>query len=201
VPDEEPNPQLGVTDETIEELRIRCTTGMLMCLDREQRITFILGAVFGVPHGLASEILGISSGNYRVRLHRARQDLYNWMTARCGLIDPANPCRCSRKTSAFVRLGLVDPKKLVFNADYLIRIDALTRHRARETMEAVDALHERHEHIFRDQPFYEARRTIVDDVLGDPTLRGFFDLEGRSAPTVLKAGRLAKGAKRPRSKS
>jgi RNA polymerase sigma factor (sigma-70 family) len=34
----------GVNDQTVEELRLRCTSGMLMCLDREQRMTFILGA-------------------------------------------------------------------------------------------------------------------------------------------------------------
>jgi RNA polymerase sigma factor (sigma-70 family) len=200
VPDEEPSAALGVTDETVEELRIRCTTGMLMCLDREQRITFILGAVFGVPQEIASEILGVSPGNYRVRLHRARQDLYNWMTSRCGLVEPRNPCRCRRKTNAFVKAGLVDPERLVFNTDYLIRIDALTRHGARQAMERVDDIYERHERLFRDQPFFETRQTIVDDVLGDPTLRDFFDLERRSPAAPSRPSRIPNRSKRPTRK-
>src|SRR6201989_1791171 len=32
--------------DAIEELRIRCTTGMLLCLDKVQRIIFILGDMF-----------------------------------------------------------------------------------------------------------------------------------------------------------
>ncbi len=104
IPDEEPAGLAGMED-TIEELRLRCTSGMLMCLEREQRITFILG-MFGVSHQVGAEALGISPGNFRVRLHRARQDLYNWMNARCGLVNKANPCRCSKKTAGYVRLGL-----------------------------------------------------------------------------------------------
>ena len=64
-----------IAGATIEELRLRCTSGMLMCLDREQRLTYILGAVFGLDQTLAAEVLNISPGNFRVRLHRARTDL------------------------------------------------------------------------------------------------------------------------------
>jgi RNA polymerase sigma factor (sigma-70 family) len=76
----EPEPdgdQRPLAGSTVAELRVRCTTGMLMCLDRDQRVTFILGALFGVNHTRAAEVLGISPGNFRVRLHRARSDLFN----------------------------------------------------------------------------------------------------------------------------
>lgn len=65
--------------ESIEELRISCTAGMLLCLDREQRMIYILGEMFDIDHNLGSEILGITAGNFRIRLMRARQDLNNWM--------------------------------------------------------------------------------------------------------------------------
>src|SRR5262245_37587836 len=32
----------------VDEARIGCTTGMLLCLDREQRLIYILGEIFGV---------------------------------------------------------------------------------------------------------------------------------------------------------
>jgi RNA polymerase sigma factor (sigma-70 family) len=35
------------TDLLVTEAMISCTSGMLLCLDREQRLTFILGAIFG----------------------------------------------------------------------------------------------------------------------------------------------------------
>jgi RNA polymerase sigma factor (sigma-70 family) len=168
VPDEEPE-----RDATTEELRLRCTTGMLMCLDRDQRVTFILGAMFGVSHTIAGEILGISPGNFRVRLHRARADLYSWMNARCGLVNAANPCRCAKKTRGYIARGMVDPQHLRFNTDYVVRIEALTRDRASEAMATVDELHER---VFLDHPFQVSRQQIVDEILGNETLRAFFDV-------------------------
>jgi hypothetical protein len=32
----------------VDEARIGCTSGMLLCLDREQRLIYILGEIFGV---------------------------------------------------------------------------------------------------------------------------------------------------------
>ncbi len=40
-----------------EEARVSCTTGMLLCLDREQRLAYILGDIFkvaDVPGGFES---------------------------------------------------------------------------------------------------------------------------------------------------
>jgi RNA polymerase sigma factor (sigma-70 family) len=164
-----------VAGATIAELRIRCTTGMLMCLDREQRITFILGGLFGVSHTLGGELLSISSGNFRVRLHRARADLFNWMNRRCGLVNEANPCRCHKKTKAYVARGLVDPKRLVFNADYSMRIGDVVGRGAAEAMDEVDKLHLR---VFQDQPLQISKSKILDEVLGNPTLSGFFGVTG-----------------------
>jgi hypothetical protein len=36
------------------------------------------------------------------------------MAGRCGLVDARNPCRCARKTQAFIRDGVVDPVRLQF---------------------------------------------------------------------------------------
>jgi len=100
--------------DTIEDLRISCTTGMLLCLTREQRIVFILGEMFEIDHNLGAEILGITTGNFRIKLMRTRKDFYNWMNNRCGLINLANPCRCAKKTRAFIDAGFVDPKNLKY---------------------------------------------------------------------------------------
>ncbi|MFK7926470.1 MAG: RNA polymerase subunit sigma-70, partial [Bacteroidia bacterium] len=87
--------------ETIEELRISCTTGMLMCLSKEQRMVYILGELFDVNHNLGGEILEISAGNFRIKLMRARKDIYQWMNNKCGLVDKTNPCRCAKKTKSY----------------------------------------------------------------------------------------------------
>jgi hypothetical protein len=129
--------------------------------------------MFGVPHELGAELLGITPGNFRVRLHRARRDLYSWMQGRCGLVNTANPCRCRDKTRAYVRRGVVDPARLVFNTDYVVRIEAVTRKGAREAMETVERLHEQ---VFLEHPFQVGADKIIDDILGNDTLRAFFDL-------------------------
>jgi uncharacterized protein (TIGR02246 family) len=98
----------------LEEAKIGCTTGLLLCLDREQRLIYILGDIFGVSDRFGSELLDVSRDNFRQKLSRARRDLQNFAQGRCGLINPANPCRCARKTKAFIEAGYVNPQDLLF---------------------------------------------------------------------------------------
>jgi RNA polymerase sigma factor (sigma-70 family) len=169
-PDGDERPLAG---STVAELRVRCTTGMLMCLDRDQRVTFILGALFGIDHTLAAEVLGISPGNFRVRLHRARADLFNWMNRRCGLVNRDNPCRCHRKARAYVDRGVVDPIRREFTRDYTSRIGDMVEQHAGEVMATVDDLHQQ---VFRDHPVQVTRASVVEEVLAHPVLADFFDL-------------------------
>jgi RNA polymerase sigma factor (sigma-70 family) len=161
-----------INGKTIEELRLRCTTGMLMCLDREQRLVFILGALFEVSHQLGAEILDTTPGNFRVRLHRARTELYSWMNQRCGLVNKANPCRCAKKTHRYIREGIVDPQRLVFNSEFVVLIKDVTTRHAQAAMEAVDALHEK---VFLDHPFHISKTRVMDEVLGNEAIRTLFD--------------------------
>ena len=61
----------------VEEAKIGCMSGMLLCLDREQRLIFVLAEIFNVSDAVGSELLEISKANFRQRLSRARKDLYN----------------------------------------------------------------------------------------------------------------------------
>jgi hypothetical protein len=91
---------------------------MLLCLDREQRIVLLLGKILETDT-VGAELLDISKDNFRQRLCRAREQLSSFMGGRCGLTNAANPCRCARKTSAFIRDGIVDPKRLQFTQGHL----------------------------------------------------------------------------------
>jgi RNA polymerase sigma factor (sigma-70 family) len=122
-PEEEP-PALGPSPEwqlLVEEAKRSCTLGMLLCLDRGQRLAFILGEILEVGDALGAEVLELSRDNFRQRLSRARQQLDAFLRGQCGLVDPGNPCRCARKTRAFVRDGIVDPARLVFTGVHLTR--------------------------------------------------------------------------------
>ena len=61
-------------DKTLltEEVRIGCMQGMLQCLEKKERIAFILGEILEITDSEASEILSISRETFRKRLSRGR---------------------------------------------------------------------------------------------------------------------------------
>lgn len=151
-----------ISDATIEELRVRCLTGMLMCLDRSQRMVFLLGAMLRVSNDVAADALQLSVANFRVKLHRARADLYAWMHGRCGLVNTANPCRCHKKARAFERQGLIDPKRLVFTREHTARVDELV---AREANRAMLAVEDAHEVLFQSHPVQTGATDVINELL------------------------------------
>jgi RNA polymerase sigma factor (sigma-70 family) len=115
-----PTPGMGVApppdvdaDLLAQELRIGCTLAMLLCLDPAHRMAFILGEVMGLDHRTGGEVLDISPAAFRKRLQRAREGIVGLMSKRCGLFDPANPCRCNKRVPVAIELGRVDPRELV----------------------------------------------------------------------------------------
>ena len=99
----------------LEEVRIGCTLAMLQCLDRDARLAYTLGEILDLEHGEAAEVLGISASAYRKRLSRARSIVTAFMLGQCGLVNPDNHCRCSKRVTQAQALGRVDPKKLIFS--------------------------------------------------------------------------------------
>src|SRR5262245_64054099 len=97
-----------------EEVRIGCTTAMLLCLDREHRLAYILGEILELDHRTAAAALDVSPDAYRQRLARARAEIVGLMKARCGLAHPENPCRCPRRVATAVARGHLDPARLLF---------------------------------------------------------------------------------------
>jgi RNA polymerase sigma factor (sigma-70 family) len=136
----------------VEEAKISCTTGMLLCLDRKQRLLFTLGEIFGASDTVGAEILQMSPDNFRQSLLRARRDLYQFMQGQCGLVNANNPCRCPKKTRGFIEAGHVDPQHLQFVPLQLIRIRQAAADSVRTLENAVD---EQYAAIFREHPFLE----------------------------------------------
>lgn len=106
----------------IEEARITCTAGMLMCLNREQRLTYIVGEIFKIDHNLAAEIFEITPANFRKRLSLARKDLHQWMHKKCGLVNTNNPCRCRNKTKKFIEMGIINQEEFKWQSNYKKKI-------------------------------------------------------------------------------
>ena len=162
--------------ELIEEANISCMSGMLLCLDREQRLVYILGEIFGLDHTLGSQMLEISKDNFRQRLSRARKDLYNFMNNKCGLINHSNPCRCDRKTKSFIKAGWVDKDNMKFNTSFLKKIceEALKKSEKLNDLPVVA-----YADIFRKHPFQEKEhdQRLFSDLLADDRIINLFNLD------------------------
>jgi hypothetical protein len=89
-----------------------------MCLNREQRLLYIFGEIFEADHNLGAELFDLTPANYRVKLHRAKSDLLNFVSGKCGIINHNNPCRCPKKARFLIEKGIVDKNNLKFNSDY-----------------------------------------------------------------------------------
>jgi RNA polymerase sigma factor (sigma-70 family) len=136
----------------VEEAKIGCTTGMLLCLDRKQRLIFTLGEILGVSDTVGGEVLEMIPDNFRQCLARARRDLYSFMNNQCGLVNKNNPCRCAKKTKGFIERGHVDADHLLFVPQHVKRV----REMAGETVRNIENLVEgQYAAIYRDHPFLE----------------------------------------------
>lgn len=116
---EAPDPE---EEALTRELRLRCTEAMLLSLDREHRIAYVLGDIFDLSGDEAAEVLGIDAAAFRKRLSRARKRLYEFIRGWCGVYDSANPCRCAGQTGAAVERGIIAPEDLY-----------MSKHRSRPT--------------------------------------------------------------------
>lgn len=149
----EPGSVNAEIDMLIEETKIGCMNAMLLCLDREQRLIFILGNIFNVNDETGSGILEISKENFRQKLSRARKQLSNFMSNKCGLMDKNNPCHCSKKTRLMMDAGHVNPDNLLFSRKHLYSIEKVAPSKSND----LDNLFEKKAvKLFREHPFQQS---------------------------------------------
>jgi RNA polymerase sigma factor (sigma-70 family) len=96
------------------QVRLRCTEAMVLSLDRDLRIAFVLGDIFALSGDEAAAVLEVDAAVFRKRLSRARSRLLGFMRAQCGLYDPANRCRCSGQVTSALENGILKHDELFF---------------------------------------------------------------------------------------
>ena len=89
----------------IEEVKVGCTLGMLQCLDRPQRLAYVLGDILETSGPEAAEVLEISQDLFRKRLQLARTAIVNFTKVYCGLVSDQAPCRCNRQVPGGQKAG------------------------------------------------------------------------------------------------
>ncbi len=154
------NAGAGESGLVVEEVRLACLQGMLLCLSREIRLAFILGVVFEVTSVEGAAILNITQETFRQRLSRGRKQIQEFMTRKCSLVNPENPCACAKLIPHEIKIKMLDPKNLRF---------ASHRCHARETDTAVARMHELDELrrvavLFRSHPDYAAPESFVESI-------------------------------------
>jgi RNA polymerase sigma factor (sigma-70 family) len=162
-------------DHEIAFVRNRCMTSMLLCLDRQQRIVFVLGAIFNIKSNIAAKVLGITSENFRQQLSRAKADLFQFMDNKCGLMNPNNPCRCFKKTKGFLKDGLLEKQPIQFKGEL---IDQITRVSS-ENNSKLDNLIEGKYLMFFNQQVYEDKditEKLVSIMRFDKDIKQLFKL-------------------------
>ena len=169
---------MGDVDPTIEEaeyrllceeIRISCTYGMLLCIPRPQRAAYLLADVIGLTDVEGAEVLDCSREAFRQRVSRARRTLRYVIDNRCGLVDPANPCRCGRQIAASEAVGILRRDEL-----------PLAEHSREEVRVWIDPLAKQLDEVVAIGDLYRFDRFAAPAALWD-------DLQQRF-PTLLAAG-------------
>lgn len=109
---EDPDPTTPDAALLAEEVKLGCTLGMLLCLDRGHHLAYVLIDVFDIPSVDAAFTCGISAEALRKRASRARAHPSEFVTTHCGLVNSAAACRCDRRVATAVRIARVRPEKL-----------------------------------------------------------------------------------------
>jgi len=143
-----------------EEVRLACLQGILLCLSRGLRLVFILGVVFEVTSTEGGRILNITPEAFRQRLSRGRKRIQDFMSRQCSLVNPENPCTCTRLIPHEIRIKVLDPKNLRFASH---RCYGRGSDSAYSRLQELDEL-KRIAVLFRSHPDYAAPESFVESI-------------------------------------
>ena len=142
------------------EVKIACTQAMLLCLDRDHRMAYLLGEILELGGDEAASCLDVAAATYRKRLSRARRRVNAFTAERCGLVSAAAPCRCDRRIAPAVAQGRVDPKRLLFANHAAADV---SRDEAGAVVEAIGSICDGGA-LMRSNPRYQAPDRLLDVV-------------------------------------
>jgi hypothetical protein len=145
---------------------------MLQCLDRPQRVAYILGEVFQLPSETGAAVCDTTPTAYRKRLSRARTKVRAFVAEHCGIVNPDAPCRCTRRVDAAIRAGRIDPAAPTFVGHPSLAAPPSITAAVAEMEDLHDAAA-----LFRSHPDFAAPERVTQAVVQVVTSR---------APTLLE---------------
>jgi RNA polymerase sigma factor (sigma-70 family) len=165
IPDQNPETS-PETELMIADLATSCVMGTLLCLERKQRVAFILAVGFGCTDVIGAEVLDMRRDAFRQTLSRARARLNRYMSGHCSLLNPEAPCHCSKKIAGLAAVGACSPDRILFHHPDSPRLSDLID----STMEKFDEeIHDDLARLHRRQPYYESPNAVswLRDMLAD----------------------------------
>ena len=175
IPDEKaiPTPE---TSLVIKDVMVGCVLGALLCLDRQQRLVFILGVVFNVPSKQGGEITSLTSTNFRKILSRARAKLHNFMNNKCSMVNRNAPCKCRNKVNGFIRQGFHTVDNVTFYQENAPRVADMIEKKIDRFEEVI---YRDFVKLYQDHPFYESQALTewLKMILDQQEFKEIFDIE------------------------
>ncbi len=157
------------------EFKIGCMMGMLMCLTRSDRLTFLLGAVFSIKDTVGAELMEISRENFRKKLSRAKQKLFTHMNSVCGHVNPERKCLCKNKYKNFVEMGMLDADNPRYLKPDTMVVKEIVEERVKQFSTQYYDPFLSH---FQEQPFYEPPDMVkwLRDMIGHDDFKRIFNI-------------------------
>ena len=152
------------------QVALGCTQNMLLTLEREQRLAYVLDTVFNLPSKEAAAVMDCTPEAYRQRLARARSKLDAFAQRTCGLANPQATCQCRKQVPALNHgrsTGQVNPPGVY----------ALHREELEQTERQFDALVRMSDAaaLMRAHPHYLAPEVLQATIRSVLKLEGFWD--------------------------
>jgi RNA polymerase sigma factor (sigma-70 family) len=94
-------------DFYIQQIREGCLIGLLRCLSFYQRISFILHIILDVKINEVAKIIDKSEGMVRVLIHRAKNNIRNFLCKNCSLYNESNFCNCENLIGFSLKQGWI----------------------------------------------------------------------------------------------
>lgn len=149
-----------------DELKMSCTNVMLQCLDTQQRIIFILGAMFRLDSQIAGEILEMKPDTFRQKLLRVRRNMAGFLSYYCGLTETGY-CSCENRIGYAIKHNRINPDLLDYTK--LEKQDLTNVSACKTEMENLDELAIQ----FTELPLYKSKvsaKAFIEDLLNSSPL-------------------------------
>ncbi|HGY90640.1 MAG TPA: RNA polymerase sigma factor [Planctomycetes bacterium] len=140
--------------ELLQQVKLGCGRAMLLCLDDDQRIAYVLADILGVPGPVAADVLNLSPAAFRKRASRARQAVRGNLDRLCGVVNPSLDCRCHKRIARAKDRDRLDPRDL----EGAVSVAAL-----RERIASIDKL-SRHWTFYGADPFVSPGPELINQV-------------------------------------